>query len=103
MKVTVILIVIDALGTIPKWLVKRLGDIRTRKDYPEYKITKIGQNTKKSHGNLRNFLSFKLQNLSANASVKKSQMSNNNNNTQPNNKYTYDWVRKMTHWELCKK
>ena len=53
MKLTVIPIVIDALGTIPKALIKE-----TSRDYPYYNIIKIGQNTEKSPGDL---LSLKLQ------------------------------------------
>ena len=47
MKVTVILIVIGALRTISKELLKRLGDLekkRTSRDHPNYGIIKIDQN-----------------------------------------------------------
>ena len=56
MKVTVMLIVIGALETIPKGLVKRagrLGNERTSGDHPDCSIIKIGQNTEKSPGVLR--------------------------------------------------
>ena len=56
MKVMVIPIVISALRTIPKGLVKRterLGNKRTSGDHPDYSIIKISQNTEKSPGDLR--------------------------------------------------
>ena len=54
-KVTVIPIVISALGTITKGLVqdRRLGNKRTNGDHPNYSIVEIGQNTEKSPGNSR--------------------------------------------------
>ena len=51
MKVTVIPIVVSALGTIPKRLVKgsgKHGNERTNREHPDYSIVKIDQNTKKS-------------------------------------------------------
>ena len=39
---------------------ERLGNERTRRDYPAYSIIKIGQNTMKKLGDLRR-LSLKLQ------------------------------------------
>ena len=51
MKVTVILIVIGALGTLTKGLVQGLKGLekkRTSRDHPNYSIIKIDQNTKKS-------------------------------------------------------
>ena len=53
MKVTVIPFVIDALGTIPKSLVKGLKNQRTSGDHPVYSIIKIDQNTEKGPGDLR--------------------------------------------------
>ena len=53
MKVTVILIVIDALGTVTKRLILGLGNKRTSRDHPNYNINKIGQHTEKSPGDLR--------------------------------------------------
>ena len=55
-KLTVISIVIGALGTIPKVLVKGVGRVRNRRtsrNHPNYCIVKIGQNTEKSSGRLR--------------------------------------------------
>ena len=46
MKVTVIPILIGALGTVIKGLVQGL------EDHPNYCIIEIGQNTQKSHGDL---------------------------------------------------
>ena len=44
-------IVIDAPGIVTKeWV---LGDKRTSGDHPNYSIIKIGQNTKKSPGDLK--------------------------------------------------
>ena len=57
----VILVVIGALRTIPKSLVKELEDLEigtSSGDHPDYTIIKIGQNTEKSPGDLQ---SFKLQ------------------------------------------
>ena len=55
MKVTVIPVIIGALGTIPKGLVKGLKDleIRTSRDHSDNSIIKISQNTEKSPGDLR--------------------------------------------------
>ena len=56
MKVTVIIIVNGALGTITKGLVQGLEDLeikRTSADYPNYSIVEIDQNSKKSPGDLR--------------------------------------------------
>ena len=56
MKVTVIPIIIDALRTISKGLVRglgRFGNKWTSGDHPNCSIIKIGQNTEKSPGNLR--------------------------------------------------
>ena len=56
MQVTVMPIVVRALGTIPEELVKVLEDLETRgqiKDHQDYRITKIGQNTEKSPGDWR--------------------------------------------------
>ena len=61
MKVTEIPLVIGALGTTPKGLVKgtgRLRNQRTSGDHLNYSIIKIGQNSKKSPGGL---LSHKLE------------------------------------------
>ena len=55
MKVTVIPIVVDALGTVPKELVKgtgRLGNKRTSREHSDYGIIKIGPNTGKNPGDL---------------------------------------------------
>ena len=56
MKVTVIPIVIGALGTVTKGLVQGLADLEIRGmggDPPNYSIVEISQNTKKSPGDLR--------------------------------------------------
>ena len=56
MKVTVIPIRIDPLGTVTKGLVKGLrglGNKRTSGDHPNYSIIEIGQNTEKIPGDLR--------------------------------------------------
>ena len=61
MKMMVIWIVIGGLGTISKWLVNELEDLKIRgqvKTYPDYSIIKISQNPEMSPGNL---LSPKLQ------------------------------------------
>ena len=57
-KVTVIRI--GALGTVTKGLVldRRLGNKRTSGDHPNYCSVEVGQNTKKSSGDL---LSLRLQ------------------------------------------
>ena len=58
MKVTVILIVIGALSTVTKVLIKGLEDIEIRGRVENDSIIKIGPNTEKSPGDL---LSFRLQ------------------------------------------
>ena len=56
MKVTIVPIVIGALGTITKELLKSLEDLenwRTGGDYPNDSIVEDGQNTETSPGDLR--------------------------------------------------
>ena len=56
MKVTIILILIGAIGTVTKGLIKGLEDLeknRTSGDHPNYYTIEIGQNTEKSPGDLR--------------------------------------------------
>ena len=56
MKVTVISIEVGSLGTIPKDLVRGLEDLEIKgRGHPDYCIIKIGQNTEKSPGDLREF------------------------------------------------
>ena len=50
---TVIPIVIGALGTIPKGLVKGLEELEIGGDHPNYSIVVVGQKTEKSPGDLR--------------------------------------------------
>ena len=51
MKVTIVLIVIGALGTVTKGLLKGLGDLEV--DYPNDSIAEDGQNPETSPGDLR--------------------------------------------------
>ena len=55
MKVTVIPIVICAIGTVTKGLVQGLEDleIKRRREHPNYNIIEIGHNTEKSPVDLR--------------------------------------------------
>ena len=53
MKVTVIPIVIGALGTVTKGLVQGFGSGRMSGENPNYSIVEIDQNTEKSPGDLR--------------------------------------------------
>ena len=56
MKVTIIQIVISALGTVTKRLVQGLEDLEIRERverFPNYNIVEIRQNTEKSPGDLR--------------------------------------------------
>ena len=54
MKVSIIPIVIGALGTVTKELVHgRLENKSTSRDHPNYSIIEIGQNTEKSPGDLK--------------------------------------------------
>ena len=53
MKVTIVPIVICALGTITKGFLKSLGSWRTRRDYPNDSIAEDSQNTETSPGDLR--------------------------------------------------
>ena len=50
MKVTVIPIILGALGTVPKGLERRLEELQIGGDYPDYIFVKVGQNTEKSPG-----------------------------------------------------
>ena len=55
MKVTVIPIVIGAIGTVTEGLLKKTGRLRNKgssEDNPNYSIVKIGQNTEKCPGDL---------------------------------------------------
>ena len=55
MKVTVIPVIISALGTASKGLVRGLEELKNRgtiKDHSNYSIIKIGQDTEKSPGDL---------------------------------------------------
>ena len=54
MKVTVVPILVGALGTIPKET-GRLRNQRTSEEYPDYSITKIKQNTETRPGDLQSF------------------------------------------------
>ena len=59
MKVTVITIVIGAVGTVTKGLIKGLKDLKnkmTGEDQPTYSIIKISQDTEESPGVLRRFV-----------------------------------------------
>ena len=56
MRETILPIVVGALGTIPKGLVKGVGKVgnqRTRRDHSNYSSVNIGQNTEMSPGDLR--------------------------------------------------
>ena len=53
MKVTVKPIVIATLGIVTKHLVRGLGNERMSGDHPNDSIVEIGQNIKKSPGDLR--------------------------------------------------
>ena len=56
MQVTIIPIVISVFGTVTRGLQKGLEDLEVGKrdgDHPNYYIVENGQNTEKSHGDLR--------------------------------------------------
>ena len=56
MKLTSIVIIIGALGTVTKGLLKGTGGLVNKRrsgDHPNYCIIKIGQNTEKDPGDLR--------------------------------------------------
>ena len=74
---TVIPIVIGALGTILK-VIGKLGNKRASRDHQNNRIIKIGQNTKKSAEDLRRFTfhSNSSEKPSTDISVKISQRSN---------------------------
>ena len=57
MKVTVLPIVTGALGTVTKCFVQGLEVLEIR-DYPNYGVVEMGQNTEKSPGDL---ISLRLQ------------------------------------------
>ena len=50
---TIIPVVIEALGTFTKELIEGLGKKRRNGDHPNYSIVEISQNTEKSPGDLR--------------------------------------------------
>ena len=53
MKGTVIPVVIRALGTIPKGLIKKLEELEDEQRHPNYSVVNIGQDTGKTSGDLR--------------------------------------------------
>ena len=53
MEVTVIPVVIGALGTITKSLVAGVGNRRMSGDHPNYNIVEVGKNPEKNFGVLR--------------------------------------------------
>ena len=60
---TVIPIVISALGTLLKGLIRRLEELEIRRrDHSDYSIIKIGQNIEKSPGDLRRFIVTPVEN-----------------------------------------
>ena len=80
MKVTVIPIVVGALGMIHKKIGERTGRLRNQKtcrDHLDYSIIKIGQKTEKSPGDLKKICchSNSSEKPSAYAGVKNSQRS----------------------------
>ena len=79
MKLTGMPIVMGALGTILKGLLKELEDIeikRTGRNHQDYSIIKIGQNTEKSPGDLRKLAVAQIPvKCSSNTDVKSSQRS----------------------------
>ena len=75
MKVTVILIIIGALGTVLKGLEKgtgRVGNRKANRDYRNSSITEIGQNADKSPEVLRRLVVTQppVKDLATNAGVK---------------------------------
>ena len=61
MKITIVPIVLGALGTVTKGLLKvlgRLGNWRTGGDYPNDSIAEDGQNTETIPGDLIGFFGF---------------------------------------------
>ena len=92
MKVTIIVIVIGAFGTVTKGLLKGLEDFgswRPSGDHPNNSIIENGQNTEKSPGDLRRLAITQSQVKDHQMSLMwKTLMSNNNynNNRQYNSK-----------------
>ena len=78
-KVTVITIEIGALGTVIKESVPGLEDLEITRDYPNYRITEINQNTDKSSWRLEETCSHSnfSERPSANTDVKNCQGVNN--------------------------
>ena len=79
-KVTVISVIIGALGTVSKGLVQGYGGLRNKRtsgDHPNYCSVEIGQNTEKSPGDLRRLAVTQspVEKPSANPGVKNFQMS----------------------------
>ena len=97
MKVTIMLIVIGAFGTITKGLLKRLEDLGVSgpsEDHPKDTIIENGQNTEKSPGDLRTCChSNSSKGSSANADVKNSKGVNNNNRDTQNSQGFLDTNR----------
>ena len=83
MQLIVILIIIGALGKIPKSLVKYIGEVENRSanpDYVNYTIVKISRNTEKSSGGLRRLAFFQIQVKECELTLEKLTKSNHDNN-----------------------
>ena len=105
MKVTIVPIVIGALGTITKGLLKGLEDLEVggRVERPESRDESWRLEETCCHSN-------SSEKPSANTDVKNSKGVNNNHINsewsklvQKENKTRQDWVEKVINWELCKK
>ena len=130
MKVTIIQIVIGALGTVTNWpldtLTGGLGNKRTSGDHRNDSIIEIGQNTEKSPGDLRKLavtqtlvkdyqLTLMWKTQGSFLSTHKYRLCGDRDETinhvisecsklaQRECKTRHDWVGKVINWEMCKK
>ena len=96
MNVTVILIVIGALGTVTKGLIQGLGDLEIGQVETAQTTVKIGRNTANSPGDLKRLVITqtpgKDQQLTLMWKTLKGQNNNNNNNNDNNNNLVKDWT-----------
>ena len=100
MKIRVLPIVIGALGTVPKGLVKRMEDLEIRGlgnksgDHPNYYITEIGQNIQ-SPGDFRRYSVTETPVKNHHIAL-----SNENNNSENDEN---DDTEENSKWRLCRK
>ena len=102
-KVTVIPIIIKALGTVTKGLIQGLKDVEI-KDHPNYSIVEICQNNEESPGDLRRFVVVTQTPVKSHwlTLVQKTRKGVNNNNDNNEKRTCLIMDRHTTEWKQKK-